>query len=624
MRALPACVSPTAVNTVRVTALGDFPALPGLTASASAMQNAILPLPRQTRVVDVQGFGPVGLAAFGHTAPLQLDKVGDSAIALAYGPPDGICATAQLNDARASPTVTLLASGAALVSGGHDGDKPVTSLELYLPAGDAASPLARFRVVPSMGLAPEAVLGHAVATLSDGGALISGGVGVAASPPYGEHGIAYPGALRLAADGTLIGAAKLMLGGSRAEHTATTLPDGRVLLAGGCADLEDGGCRMGEVLGSTVLYNPVADAFSQGPKLVYPRFGHHAVLRGDGTVLLVGGVGEGGVVVRAEIVDPGEMRGFDAGPSTGAAVGLPGGGVLVAGAPASPSGHVGLWLSPSGEAELPLANVPSEGVGPPLLAALDDGGVLIVPSPSPSQAYVFDGRETVAPLAAPLPFDPGAMARLADGTVLFVGGRSVASQSAAIYFRSPLSPFVSLPPLTLEGPSDPYLPRRPDRAVAAGGQLLVSTIDRIVDGRPAELALVAAMQVADFDFDLLAGRRGTATAALLAGWQSEASYVFLALAPGQPVALSTVSSPRSGATMAASVPSCNGAVISASDLPDGTLAPFHLAWRNGTLTLTATGRTLLSCRPPSPLARGLVGVGSIVGTAAFGSLLLSR
>ena len=74
---LPACVAATAVNTVRVTAQGDFAALPGLTASASAMQNASLSLPRETRVVDVQGFGPFGLAAFGRTAPLSLDGVSD-------------------------------------------------------------------------------------------------------------------------------------------------------------------------------------------------------------------------------------------------------------------------------------------------------------------------------------------------------------------------------------------------------------------------------------------------------------------------------------------------------------------------------------------------------------------
>ena len=72
---LPACVPAGAVNTVRVTAQGDFPPEATLTAAASASAPATLSLPRATRDVVVEGFGPTGLAAFGRTPTLALDGV---------------------------------------------------------------------------------------------------------------------------------------------------------------------------------------------------------------------------------------------------------------------------------------------------------------------------------------------------------------------------------------------------------------------------------------------------------------------------------------------------------------------------------------------------------------------
>jgi hypothetical protein len=143
------------------------------------------------------------------------------------------------------------------------------------------------------------------------------------------------------------------------------------------------------------------------------------------------------------------------------------------------------------------------------------------------------------------------------------------------------------------------------------------------DGRPAELALIAAMQVSDFDFDLLVGRRGSATAALLAGWQSDAVYFFVMLAPHKPVALWSVSTSPPDPSLANPVATCSGVVLEDAELPDSGLAHLHLTWRDGTLTVSAQ-RTLLSCRPPVPLPRGQVGVGSIDGTAVFGNLSLSR
>ncbi|MGZ3408572.1 MAG: hypothetical protein ACXVAN_19110, partial [Polyangia bacterium] len=110
-----ACTAAT-VNTVRVTAQGDFPPEATLTAAASPSTAATLALPRTTRDVVVEGFGPTGLAAFGRTPTLALDGTPGGPLGVAYGPPDDVCATGTMQMARAGHHATTLAGGAVLVT----------------------------------------------------------------------------------------------------------------------------------------------------------------------------------------------------------------------------------------------------------------------------------------------------------------------------------------------------------------------------------------------------------------------------------------------------------------------------------------------------------------------------
>ncbi len=76
----------------------------------------------------------------------------------------------------------------------------------------------------------------------------------------------------------------------RENHTLTLLPDGRVLAVGG----ED---PLGSdyVLYSTIeIFDPVTNTWSLGPELSQPRSGHSATLMPDGSVLLAGGVSQEG------------------------------------------------------------------------------------------------------------------------------------------------------------------------------------------------------------------------------------------------------------------------------------------------------------------------------------------
>ena len=73
----------------------------------------------------------------------------------------------------------------------------------------------------------------------------------------------------------------------RVEHTATLLPDGRVLVVGGNGDVEGGGGTWS--LASAELYDPASGTWRVTAPLSVPRLGHSATLLADGRVLVVGG-----------------------------------------------------------------------------------------------------------------------------------------------------------------------------------------------------------------------------------------------------------------------------------------------------------------------------------------------
>ena len=90
------------------------------------------------------------------------------------------------------------------------------------------------------------------------------------------------------------------LNANRSGHTATLLPSGMVLVAGGTA-------QGGVVLASTEFYDASLGTFSAAGALNAARSGHTATVLNDGTVLLVGGTSTGasaGALANAEIFDP--------------------------------------------------------------------------------------------------------------------------------------------------------------------------------------------------------------------------------------------------------------------------------------------------------------------------------
>ena len=82
----------------------------------------------------------------------------------------------------------------------------------------------------------------------------------------------------------------------RKEHTATLLPNGKVLAVGG----QNGSTY----LSSAELYNPTTGTFTATGSLSMARTRHTATLLQSGKVLVAGGEGSGGILGTAELYDP--------------------------------------------------------------------------------------------------------------------------------------------------------------------------------------------------------------------------------------------------------------------------------------------------------------------------------
>src|SRR5437773_265161 len=86
----------------------------------------------------------------------------------------------------------------------------------------------------------------------------------------------------------------------RSGHTATRLPNGKVLVAGGYAFFS----FFNGVLNSAVLYDPVTGTWSSTGNLNSGRYLHTATLLQNGKVLVAGGDGGVGSLNSAELYDP--------------------------------------------------------------------------------------------------------------------------------------------------------------------------------------------------------------------------------------------------------------------------------------------------------------------------------
>lgn len=230
--------------------------------------------------------GPMMVARMYHTAT----ELQDGEVLIVGGTSDGgntiqssaelfnpqtgtFTSTGNLNQARWMHTATLLNDGTVLITGGAGtGGTPLSSAEIYNPATRA------FTLTGSMlqarSLAQATLLG-------DGTVLITGGAGSTCSTNYGYPNSRFNGSTSQCSlseaeiyqptQKTFTQLASSMLAG-RYLHTATSLPDGTVLLAGGI-DSEAGQNDYSRI---EEIYNSSAKTFTQVGQLVEARWGHTA------------------------------------------------------------------------------------------------------------------------------------------------------------------------------------------------------------------------------------------------------------------------------------------------------------------------------------------------------------
>ena len=211
----------------------------------------------------------------------------------------GFTPTGSLNEARGLHTATLLSNNKVLVAYGSNSS-----------AYNAAAGYAGLSSVelydPGTGVFTEIVFdsgagiyGHTATLLPNGNVLLAGGFVNSIWDYGGISGSSNGAGLYDSTTGIFSGTANMTA--NRGWHTATLLANGKVLIAGG-ADVDP----TGEGSTSAELYDPSTGTFTATGSMSVGRFQHTATLLQNGKVLIVGGTLEytSDPVATAEIYDP--------------------------------------------------------------------------------------------------------------------------------------------------------------------------------------------------------------------------------------------------------------------------------------------------------------------------------
>ena len=179
-----------------------------------------------------------------------------------YDPTSGtFSATGSMLNARTGATATLISGGRVLVVGGASG------AEVYDPGSG------KFTAAGKM--IATRYYGATASLLPDGRVLVVGGSGKTGALASAE--IYDPGTNKFTATGSMHSA--------RVYHSATTLSDGRILIAGGCSSGQVGSAA----LATAEIYDPKTQKFSLTGSMTSRRAYQGAALLGDGRVIVGGG-----------------------------------------------------------------------------------------------------------------------------------------------------------------------------------------------------------------------------------------------------------------------------------------------------------------------------------------------
>jgi len=412
-----ACGQPMGANLVKVTAY----AASGERSQSVALDEtvAIEDFPADTEQIGIEvliGGGATGAA--GKSAPLVFDALSEGAsIPVFMAPPDGFCEVGGLTEPRSQPLVARAGNG-VLVVGGDGPAGPLSTAEYYDAATATFSPV---EVPHVLTMGTDGFKGAALATLSDGRVAVIGG-------PHDAFVVFDPTTRAFAADPVLID--------SRAFHAALATGDQEVIVAGGCP-AASGQCSTSSVSKHQVVRYRLNRLGDPEPTALLPMnsrrvgaqlFDLGIQLDGGHRYLLAGGSGDPGLSDRFTLT-PDELTttlpGGYAQP-----VALDGGAVLTAfsdDAPGAMADNGAAVYAPDASAAYPVAKTVDKQKYVRLIA-LEDGRVAGFGGDAMGRVLTYDPTRDAWDVRAPAsPDQPGplmspSLARLADGTVLVLGG----------------------------------------------------------------------------------------------------------------------------------------------------------------------------------------------------------
>ncbi|EPX59692.1 High-affinity leucine-specific transport system, periplasmic binding protein LivK [Cystobacter fuscus DSM 2262] len=190
--------------------------------------------------------------------------------------------TGSMANRRYRHTATLLLNGKVLVE--SEGTDSAPMAEIYDPASGTWSATGSM-ATPRNDL-------HTATLLPDGKVLVAGGrigsgrIAEVYDPALGTWSLTGP------------------MISHRRYHSATLLPNGKVLVVGGAGGREDSDWAWG--ISTAEVYDPASGTWSATSSMISPRYSHTATLLPNGKVLIIGGITPAPErsVATAEVYDP--------------------------------------------------------------------------------------------------------------------------------------------------------------------------------------------------------------------------------------------------------------------------------------------------------------------------------
>ena len=487
------------INGILVRVRGDLPEAEATQLLLADERSELQNLPDGARALTVEGRFGTQVEAVGRTARLEVE----GELPVYFAPPDQLCPVESDITPRPLGAAGLGPQGDVLIVGGRE------------PTGGLSAEILHYRDIEgrlrAVGVElPEPATGQSVHTLGGRRFAVVGGAGVG---PEASDAITLVEAADDPATFELRSGGKIEVSGvpqAFAHHAGAVLPDGRILITGGCRLVDNGECIASpeSVRRDAFYLSRDGDGVSieSAPSLRTPRFEHQLLVAADGVAFAVGGLDvEGNGVRDLEVLLPDFGSWAPYGPAlfpilgdrsiAGATI-LAGGLVILSltdGTIVRVDQHHAVtfpaWCEGEDDACFPstvdtllfghrLLGLPGERV-------LADAFVLPVGllGSDGSRGVDLSQRRVGSTYEPPSPRVGGSQLLLDDGTVLFVGGFVPASgaqpSTALLRFRP-----------ELDGPDE----GAPDVGALESGSLVVHDVDAGDDARISGAAGVLALE----------------------------------------------------------------------------------------------------------------------------------